>query len=324
MTVDFHFHHMPEFAMQELAAKNPWGEQVEREGDDVYHVTGALRIRIQPELVDVNLMIDAMNKKSIDVAAVSPTPLLFRSSHPGDQVLRSHQRINDHLAGLKQSYPTRFAPLGIIPMQDPGVAVKELDRCIGELKLSGVAIETNIGGRNLDSPEFRPVFQRCGELGVPVFLHPFSVLGPKRLENWYLTNLIGNPTDTAVAIASLIFGGVLEANPDLKVVCAHGGGSSAMLIGRWVRGWSVRMETKSLPRSPMHYFRRLYFDSLTHSADALRLLIDMVGARQVVLGSDFPYDMGEDQPVQAVLDSAMSPKDKKSILEGTAVGLLNL
>jgi aminocarboxymuconate-semialdehyde decarboxylase len=173
--------------------------------------------------------------------------------------------------------------------------------------------------------ELRPFFSRAAQLGAVIFMHPLAVLGLDRLRHWYLSNLIGNPTDTAVAVASLIFGGVLDELPDLKIVCAHGGGTTACLCGRWDHGWRVRPETRALPKAPSEYLRRLYYDTLTHSGATLNLLLEVIGADRLVLGSDFPYDMGNPNAVDAIeTHPRLSANERTQILGENARRLLGL
>jgi aminocarboxymuconate-semialdehyde decarboxylase len=238
------------------------------------------------------------------------------------QVAPLHRRINEALAELARAHPTRFAPLGAVPLQDVAAALAELEHCMA-LGLAGVEIETQVNGRNLDDAELRPFFARAAELGAVVFLHPFAVLGGERMRSFYLSNLIGNPTETAVAVASLIFGGVLDSCPDLRIVCAHGGGSTPALCGRWDHGARVRPELAHLKLLPSEALRRLYFDSLTHSPGGLELLVRSVGADRVVLGSDYPWDMGDLAAVRRIEDAAfLSGKERSQILGENALRLL--
>ncbi len=324
MNIDFHFHHLPAFFVDELRQTNPWGKSVEPSaGSDVLRA-GNARIPLGREHWDVEATLRLMDERRIDVAAISPSPLLFHFHLEATLVLRLHQRVNDYLARLGREHPKRFAPLGTLPMQDPALALPELERCM-EIGLKGVEIETNVAGRNLDAPEFRPLFRRAAQLGAVVFLHPLAVLGQDRLRSWYLSNLIGNPTDTAVAVASLIFGGVLDDAPDLNVVCAHGGGTTACLCGRWDHGWRVRPELHGLPRAPSEYLRRLHYDTLTHSPAMLNLLLDTVGADRLVLGSDFPYDMGNPNAVAAIeTHSRLGAGERAQVLGENARKLLRL
>lgn len=324
VNIDLHFHHLPAFFVEELRGQNPWGKSIERTPTGEVLRVGNARIPLGSEHWNVNETLAQMDARRIDVAAISPSPMLFHFHLDAALVAPLHRKINDHLAQLGRDHPTRFAPLGTVPMQDPALAIAELERCLS-IGLKGIEIETNVAGRNLDAQELRPVFRRAAELGAVIFMHPLAVLGQDRLRHWYLSNLIGNPTDTAVAVASLIFGGVLDELPDLKIVCAHGGGTTACLCGRWDHGWRARPELRGLARAPSEHLRRLYYDTLTHSAPMLNLLLDVVGADRLVLGSDYPYDMGNPNAVAAIESHArLSPAQRAQILGETARQLLRL
>ena len=324
MNVDLHFHHTPRFFLDELRQENPWGKTVTGSGDALRLRVGAVELPLGPEHWDPKEMLARMDAQRIDLAAVSPSPLLFHTQWPAEPVTALHRRVNDALAELRSAHPTRFAPLGTIPMQDTRAAVAELERCM-QLGLSGIEIETHVAGRNFDDPGLRPVFAKAAELGAVIFIHPLAVLGADRLRAFYLSNLIGNPTDTAVAVASLLFGGVLDALPGLKLVCAHGGGSTPMLCGRWDHGARVRPELAHMTRLPSDVLRQLHFDSLTHSEPALELLVRTAGADRVVLGSDFPYDMGATDPVERIERAKfLTPAERGQILGETAQRLLSL
>ncbi len=322
MNVDLHFHHTPRFFLDELSSANPWGKAVHGSGDALVMRVGAFEIPLSPEHWDVARTLAVMDERRIDLAAVSPSPLLFHTQWPAELAIGLHRRVNDHLAEIARKHPDRFAPLGTVPLQNVELAVDELGRCM-ELGLSGIEIETHAAGRNLDDPSLRALFARAEQLDAVIFLHPLTVLGADRLAKHYLSNLIGNPTDTAVAVASLIFSGVLDEFPELKIVCAHGGGSTPHLCGRWDRGARVRPELSQLKRLPSESLRRLYFDSLTHSADSLELLVRTVGADRVVLGSDYPYDMGDERAVERIETAEfLGAREKRLVLGETARVLL--
>ncbi|HKA16025.1 MAG TPA: amidohydrolase family protein [Myxococcota bacterium] len=322
MNVDLHFHHMPRFFLDELAGANPWGKTVHGTGEQLLLRIGAFEIPMSREHWDVERTLAVMDERRIDLAAVSPSPLLFHTQWPAELAIGLHRRVNDHLADLARKHPDRFAPLGTVALQHVELAVGELERC-RELGLAGVEIETHAAGRNLDDPPLRPLFATAEKLGMVVFLHPLTVLGAERLARHYLSNLIGNPTDTAVAVASLLFGGVLDEFPGSKIVCAHGGGSTPLLCGRWDRGARVRPELTHVKRLPSESLRRIYFDSLTHSATGLELLVRTVGADRVVLGSDYPYDMGDERAVERIEAAGfLAAREKQLVLGETARTLL--
>lgn len=327
--IDIHWHAVPPAYMADLMRPgNPWGDRVEREhGTLVWRTaSGALRVPEVPEsMFEPEAQVAEMDRRGIDVAAVSAPPMLFYDWEEPAKALDIHQMVNDSLADLAARFPGRFAPLAAVPLQAPDLAIQELERALGK-GLAGVEICTNIGGRNLDEPDFLPFFQRAGELGAFVFVHPSNVLGMDRLRRYYLSNLIGNPTDTCVAVASLIFGGVYDRAPGLTCCFAHGGGSFALLLGRLDHGWRARPEPKHHEaRSPREYLPRIYTDTLTHDDRARRLVIDTLGADHLMLGGDHPFDMGDTDVVGTLTRTpGLSDAERDAILGGTAARLLRL
>ena len=319
---------MPEEYVQSIRGENhPWTEAVVRDDEGHEWLTGGLfRHPLLPEFYEPGAQVRELNRRAVDAAAVSPVPTLFYYDLDGDKTLALHRMVNDRIADLVAAYPDRFVGLATVPLQSPALAVMELERAMLVKGLRGVEIGTNIGGRNLDEAEFRPFFRRAVELGAFVFIHPIAVLGADRLRRYYLTNLIGNPTDTAVAIASLIFGGVYDQLPGLTCCFAHGGGSFPMLIGRWDHGYRVRPECKSaISRPPRDYLPLLYVDSLTHDDRVRQLVVDTVGADHMMIGSDHPFDMGDPDSVQRIEQlQDISDDDRQLILGQTAARLLGL
>jgi aminocarboxymuconate-semialdehyde decarboxylase len=214
--------------------------------------------------------------------------------------------------------------LATLPMQDPDAAVNEVNRAVTELGCRGIYLGTNIRGKELSDPSFLPVFERIHALGMPIFLHPLNVIGVQRLTSYYLHNLLGNPFDTAVAAANLIFSGVLDRFPKLTVCLPHAGGALPYLIGRLNRGWKVRPECKALKKPPSSYMRRFTYDTISHAPESLSYLIDLVGVDRVMLGSDYCFDMGYEQPVKVVTALKLSPADQEKILSANAARLLRL
>jgi aminocarboxymuconate-semialdehyde decarboxylase len=195
-----------------------------------------------------------------------------------------------------------------------------------DLGLKGVEIGTNVNGRNLDDPEFLPFFERAAALNAFIFVHPVNTAGRDRMGRYYLTNLIGNPVDSGVAIASMIFGGVFERCPDLHCCFAHGGGIAPYILGRWEHGYRVRPEAAdAVPKPPSAYFKQIYCDSLAHSHAAVRYLVDLLGPEHVVLGCDYPYDMGDEDPVGSIESNPLlNDSEKQAILEENVPRLLGL
>ncbi len=209
-------------------------------------------------------------------------------------------------------------------MQAPEAAARELERAVRDLGLRGCEINSNVNGKNLDDKALAPFYARAQELDVPIFIHPSGVPGlNERLGAYYLTNLIGNPMDTTIAAASLIFGGVLKEFPRLKVYLAHGGGACPYIRGRWEHGWRVRKEAHAnIERPPSEYFGQLYFDSLVHGGPALNFLAATVGPERIMLGTDYPFDMGNYRSVEAIdAVAGVTDAEKDLMLGGNAARL---
>jgi aminocarboxymuconate-semialdehyde decarboxylase len=210
-------------------------------------------------------------------------------------------------------------------MQSPARAAKELRRAVQSLGLKGVMIGSHIDGVNLDAPELEEIWEVAAELDALIFIHPQKPAGGDRLKSYYLTNLIGNPLETTIAAASLVFGGVFQRHPNLKVLLSHGGGFTPYQMGRFIHGWEVRSEAKvHLKVSPADDLNRFYYDTLTHSQPTLRSLIEWAGPSRVLFGTDFPFDMGEFDCAARVKDLHLAQADEASILGGVTAALLNL
>lgn len=230
---------------------------------------------------------------------------------------------NEGIAQLVGQHPDRFTGIATLPMQAPEQAAAELRRAVKMLGLRGAMIASNVGGKNLDDPSFEPLWMAAAELDAFMMIHPGNVAGADRLGDYYLTNLIGNPLDTTIAAACLVFGGVLERYPGLKPVMVHGGGFIPYQGRRLVHGWNVRPEPKvHLQQSPEQYLQRLQFDTILHSAAALKFLVDTAGADRVFLGSDYPYDMGMTDCVRQVRSLDLSAADRDTILGDHAAAIL--
>jgi aminocarboxymuconate-semialdehyde decarboxylase len=265
-----------------------------------------------------------MDEARVDVHALSLTsPMVYWA--PPEFGAKLAQVYNDGLARAHREYPHRFLGLAALPMQAPELAVQEVDRASKLAGIRGVYMGTHIMGQNLDEEALRPVFARCEALGLAVFLHPLNPVGIERMRKYHLRNLIGNPTENAIAAASLIFGGVMDDFPKLDVVLPHSGGSMPALIGRWDHGTTVRAELTHMKKPPSTYLRRFHYDTITHSDSILTNLIEQVGADRVVMGSDCPADMSYTQPVAVVERlTKVAAADRTQIMSGNAARLLKL
>jgi aminocarboxymuconate-semialdehyde decarboxylase len=238
--------------------------------------------------------------------------------------LRLAKLVNNAMAEAARLHPDRFVALATLPLQDPQAASRELERAVTELTCRGIYLGTNVRGKELIDESFVPVFERIHALNIPIFLHPLNVIGAQRLTSYYLHNLLGNPFDTAVAAANLIFSGFLDRFPKLQVCLPHAGGALPYLIGRLNHGWKVRDECRKLKKPPSSYLRRFTYDTISHAPESLRYLINLVGADRVMLGSDYCFDMGYERPVNVVTALKLRRTDEEGILGGNAKRLLRL
>ncbi len=281
---------------------------------------------IRDALRDPQKKIRDMDAQKVEFAVLSSTPFAFFYEVEDELAVELARYHNDRLSEMVKKYPDRFAAMATLPMQAPAEALNELERSAQELGLRGVEIGSHVGQRELGDPAFWPIYQALEGLNAPIFIHPHHVAGLDRLLNYYFNNLIGNPLDTTIAAANLIFSGVLEKYPGLKVILAHAGGQLPYIIGRMEHGYQVRPECQeNVRKSPLAFLKNFYFDIITHNPDALRYLISLAGSDHVLLGSDYPYDMGDPDPVQTVSKlSGITAKDRKKILGENAVALFGL
>ena len=263
-----------------------------------------------------------MDAAEVDVQVLSATPQTYYFDQEASMAAACAALQNDQIAKLVKAHPDRFLGIATLPMQAPQRAADELTRAVRSLGLRGTMIGSNVQGKNLDDPAFEPLWAEAAALGAVVLVHPVNVAGADRLRSYYLNNLIGNPLDTTIAAASLVFGGVLERHPKLKVLLVHGGGFVPYQAGRWVHGWQVRPEPKvNVKRSPEPWLDRFYYDTILHAKPQLEFLVSSVGASRVLLGSDYPYDMGTGECARQVKALTISDADKAKVLNGNATAL---
>jgi aminocarboxymuconate-semialdehyde decarboxylase len=281
---------------------------------------------IRDALRDPQKKIRDMDEKKIGLDLLSSTPFAFFYEVEDDLAVELARFQNDQLSEMVKRHPDRFAAMATLPLQVPKEAVKELERAVRKLGLRGVEIGSHVGERELGDEAFWPVYKALEELDVPVFIHPHHVAGMDRLRDFYLSNLIGNPLDTTIAAAQLIFSGVLEKFPGLRFILAHGGGQFPFIMGRIEHGYEVRPEAKEkVHRPPRVFLKHFYFDTITHNPDALRYLIAFAGSDHVLLGSDYPYDMGDPDPVQTVSKlPRIKKEDRVKIMRENAITLFGL
>ncbi|MFL6519915.1 MAG: amidohydrolase family protein [Chthoniobacterales bacterium] len=285
--------------------------------------------------------LEEMDQAGVTMQVLSTVPVMFSYWAKPADALDLSRRLNDHIAEVVRANPARFTGLATIPLQDPDLAAHELERCIRELGLRGAQIGTHVDanqhfGRldtlNLDNAALQPVWSAAEQLGAAIFVHPWDMVGKERMPKYWLPWLVGMPAETSLAICSMIFGGVFERFPKLRVAFAHGGGAFPFTIGRIEHAFHVRpdlcaVDNRATPRSylataeqPAHF----YVDSLVHDADALRLLINLFGARRVALGSDYPFPLGEAHAGELIESMKLSPNEEAQLLSETASEFLGL
>ncbi len=261
-------------------------------------VTGEMMKEVGARLNGIDLRIQDMDRLGIDIQAISPNPGQYYYDAPADVARDAARKINDAIAEAVASKPDRLVGMGSLPMQNPELALIEMRRCKQELGLRGIEIGTNIAGRDLDSPEFLDFFAGAQELDLLIFLHPMGFTEPRRLKDHHLNNLIGNPLDTTIALSHLIFGGVLDRYPGLKICAAHGGGFLAAYAARMDHGYHARRDCRQhISRPPSTYLAQCHFDTLVFDPLQLDALIKRWGPERLCLGSDYPFDMAEADPV---------------------------
>jgi len=291
---------------------------------------------------DPKRRIEDCDRAKVSMQVLSTVPVMFSYWAKPADALDLSRRLNDHIAEVVREHPKRFAGLGTIPMQDPDLAAQELERCVHELGLRGAQIGTHVdatphSGRidniNLDNASLQPVWSAAEQVGAAIFVHPWDMVGKERMPKYWLPWLVGMPAETSLAICSMVFGGVFERFPKLRVAFAHGGGAFPFTIGRIEHGFHVRpdlcaTDNQTNPRGYLAHGdtpARFYVDSLVHDPDILRLLIQLFGAQRVALGSDYPFPLGEAHAGHLIESmKELSMKEKAQLLSGTAREFLGL
>jgi aminocarboxymuconate-semialdehyde decarboxylase len=274
---------------------------------------------------DIERRFADMAAAEVEVHLLSATPQTYYYDQEPALAAACAALQNDQIAKLTKAHPERFIGVATLPIQAPQRAADELTRAVRSLGLRGAMIGSNALGKNLDDPSFEPLWAAAAELGAFMLIHPVNVAGVDRLRSYYLNNLIGNPLDTTIAAACLVFGGVLERHPALKVLLVHGGGFVPYQAGRWAHGWHVRPEPKvNVKRSPEPWIDRFYYDTILHARPQLEFLVSSVGPGRVLLGSDYPYDMGTGECVRQVKALSIGEADKAKVLCDNAHALLGV
>ncbi|NUS17697.1 MAG: amidohydrolase [Streptomyces sp.] len=323
--VDFHGH-LAVPAAEALVSGTP-GLAAELAAEQRAHSPESLAVNraqlhgLSRRLTDAGARLADLDAMGVDVQVVGPMPMHHYWADP-DLALDLARTTNEAVAAHCAEAPDRLYGLGTIPLQHPDLAVALLDRAATEHGLYGVSVSTTVDGRELADPVHDPVWHKAEELGAVVFVHPWGCSLGARLATHYLGNTVGQPVETAVALSRLIFTGVLDRFPRLKLVAAHGGGYLPTYIGRSDHAWRVRRDARGCAEPPSAYLRRMWFDALVYTPRALRHLVEEVGADRVVLGTDHPFDMGVDDPVARLDAAGLSPADRAAVAGGNALDLL--
>lgn len=268
-----------------------------------------------------------MDETGVDIQVLSTIPVLFNYWAKPEHGLETSRFFNDHIAQCVDLYPEKFIGLGTVPLQDVDLSIKEMDRIVNTLKMPGIEIGSNINQKNLSDPSFFPFWEAAQELGCSIFIHPWEMMGENEMMKYWLPWLVGMPAETSRAICSLIFGGVLEKFPKLRIAFAHGAGSFPATIGRIEHGWKVRPDLCAVdnPANPRSYLGKFWVDSLVHDDEAFKLLLNVVGKDKVCCGSDYPFPLGEHRPGELVEKvEFLNEEEKQAILFKNAMNWLNL
>lgn len=280
---------------------------------------------IQDNCWDPQTRIKECNHHHIDVQVLSTIPVMFSYWAKPQDALDVSMFLNDHIATIVNAYPKRFVGLGTIPLQHPDMAIKELERCM-KIGLKGVQIGSHVNDWNLSAPELFPVFEAAQELNASIFVHPWDMMAKDKMSKYWLPWLVGMPAESSLAICSMIFGGALERLPNLKVAFAHGGGSFPATIGRIEHGFNVRPDLVAVDNkvNPREYLKRIYLDTLVHDPMMMDYLVNLMGADQLALGTDYPFPLGELEPGKLIDSMPYDLKTKERLLHGTALEWLNM
>jgi len=324
MIIDTHAHIIVPEILRDAKPSEEWRPRVVWEGGKQFVEYGPKRIgSALREFVSIETILDEMKKSGVDGVLLCPWVSLVRYEAKPEESLDACQVQNDALISLVKKHVGHASALGMVPLQDVEMSIRELER-MTQAGLKGVEIGTHVNGLYPGDARFRPFWEACESLGTFVFIHPVEGGGRAELRDYYMWNVIGNPMETTVAAGHLILSGVLETYPRLKIMLAHGGGALPYLHGRLDRGFKQRPEiNKVIKKPPTEYLSRFYFDTITHDAAVLKSLVDLVGADHVMLGSDYPFDMGNENPADLIRAANLGRDAENKILGENAKGLLN-
>lgn len=330
LKIDVHTHILPR-EIPDFRGKYGYGGFIRLEhrdgcNADMVSDDGRFFRRVGDNTWDPARRIEDADAAGVTVQVLSTVPVMFSYWAEAADAADLSRILNDHLAEVVRTQPGRFTGLGTVPLQDPDLAARELARCVNDLGLAGVQIGTHVEAWNLDDPALFPFFQHAEELEAAVFVHPWDMMGKEEMPRYWLPWLVGMPAEAARAACSLIFGGVLERLPRLKIMLAHGGGAFPFTLGRIERGFTSRPDLCAVDnhRNPREYVKRLFVDSLVHDPQALRYLLDLFGPERIALGSDYPFPLGEARAGALIESMDLTGPVRDRLLAGTALEFLGL
>jgi aminocarboxymuconate-semialdehyde decarboxylase len=284
-----------------------------------------IHVMLKDQLENPERRIADMDNAGIDLTILSMSPNQMFYNLEGDLAVDVARKQNDQIAATVQKYPKRFLGMATVPLQNPKASAKELERAVRKLKMKGVQIASNVGGQYLGEKKFLPFFEKVAALDVPILIHPSNVAAAERMKFFYFNNLIGNPLDTTITAGQMIFSGLFDRYPDLKIVLSHAGGMLPWNIDRWGHGYKVRPECKEIiKKSPVEYMKKFYYDTISHGPETLRFLISRVGIDRVVMATDYPYDMGDLTPLKSLKAAKLTAKETAQIVSKNTMALYKI
>lgn len=327
-TVDIHTHILPK-DIPNFNKKFGYGEFIQLQ----HHKPCCAKMMMNDEFFreiesncwDPKKRIEECNHQNVNVQVLSTVPVMFSYWTRAQHGLEISKFLNDDIANVVSNHPKKFVGLGNLPMQDTKLAIKELERC-KSIGMKGIQIGSHINDLNLDHPSFFPVFEACQDLEMSIFVHPWWWMAKEKMEKYWLPWLVGMPMETSLAICSMIFSGVFERLPNLKVAFAHGGGAFPATIGRIEHGFNVRPDLVAIDnkKNPRDYLGQFWLDSLVHDPKMLEYIVELVGEDKVALGTDYPFPLGELEPGKLITESPYTINVKEKLLSSNALDWLGM